>query len=168
MEFGSVQENNPSGRHIPAHRQLPDLHKGSSITASSFSLKMETPMFADMSRNIHFLTLSPTLNNLQHLLSVMFIYFVADWRYVNVTPQDWRCILVNCLWQYHWGQGRTEETTHISRFYHLKYQLLLWPVVPLYSPEKNLILLYLLVTLIIIIKQSVCLWYTYNLAIWTD
>jgi len=62
------------------------------------------------------------LNKLQHLLSVMFVYFVADWRYVIVTPQDWRCILVNCLWQCHWGQGRTEETTQISLSYHLKCQ----------------------------------------------
>jgi len=122
LAFGSVQENDPSGRHFPAHRQLPDLHKGSSITVSSFSLKMGTPMLADMSRNIHLLTRSPTLNNLQHFLSAMFIYFVADWRCVNVTPQDGRCILVNCFWQCHWGQGRTEETTHISRSYHLKYQ----------------------------------------------
>ena len=48
LAFGSVQENDPSGRHFPSHRQLPDLHKGSSITASSFSLKMETLFFADM------------------------------------------------------------------------------------------------------------------------
>jgi len=34
--------------------------------------------------------------------------------------------------------------------------LLLWPVVPIYSPEKNLILLYMLVTLIITIKQIIC------------
>lgn len=129
---------------------------------------METPVFADMSRNIHFLTRFPTLNNLQNLLYVMFIYFVADWRYVNVTPQDCRWILVNCLWQCHWGQGRTEETTHISRSYHLKYQFAPSASCASLFTGKILILLYLLVSLIIIIKQSICLWYTYNLAIWTD
>ena len=36
-------------------------------------------------------------------------------------------------------------------------KLLLWPIVPLYSLGKNLILLYLLVNFITIIKQSICL-----------
>jgi hypothetical protein len=137
LTLGSVQENDLSGGHFSAHRPLPDLRKGSSITARPFSRKI-------VCRYVEKYSYPSAVPNLEQPTTLAFCHVYILRGMTDITSS---LRAIDAVYSLIASDNATEdrEGQKIGNKYPApttsRTKLLLWPVVLLYSPEKNVILL---------------------------